>query len=224
MKEAEWEDTAFQAGGVVHGHPATTAGYRHDTPSSRRDRCRKERKGRGTGLRITYIYPSRSSWLPCTSGGGSDSMAQNVIDILKQEHEMVLSQLSELSSTGTSNREQKYTTMKKNLISHMIGGEEQAVYPKLMDSGGMKEIALESIEEHNAVKTLLSQLDSASTSEEDVWVAKITVIQENVKHHISEEEEHIFPEMQQKMSSAELLSLGSSYEEAKKSAMPMAAR
>ncbi|BBL68949.1 hemerythrin domain-containing protein [Methanoculleus chikugoensis] len=149
-------------------------------------------------------------------------MAQNVIDILKQEHEMVLSQLSELSSTGTSNREQKYTTMKKNLISHMIG-EEQAVYPKLMDSG-MKEIALESIEEHNAVKTLLSQLDSASTSEEDVWVAKITVIQENVKHHISEEEEHIFPEMQQKMSSAELLSLGSSYEEAKKSAMPMAAR
>ncbi|MDD3858211.1 MAG: hemerythrin domain-containing protein [Methanoculleus sp.] len=149
-------------------------------------------------------------------------MAQNIIDILKQEHEMVLSQLSELSSTGTSNREQKYNTMKENLIPHMIG-EEQAVYPKLMDSG-MKEIALESIEEHNAVKTLLSQLDSVSTSEEDVWVAKITVIQENLKHHISEEEEHIFPEMQQKMSSSDLSSLGSSYEEAKKSAMPMAAR
>ncbi|KDE54527.1 hemerythrin domain-containing protein, partial [Methanoculleus sp. MH98A] len=82
----------------------------------------------------------------------------------------------------------------------------------------------ESIEEHNAVKSLLSQLDSASMSEEDVWVAKITVIQENVKHHISEEEEEIFPKMQQKMSSDELSSLGSSYEEAKKSAVPMAAR
>ncbi|KLK88143.1 hemerythrin [Methanoculleus sediminis] len=149
-------------------------------------------------------------------------MAQSVIDILKQEHEMVLSQLSELSSTGTSNREQKYNSLKENLIPHMIG-EEQAVYPKLMDSG-MKEIALESIEEHNAVKSLLSQLDSASTSEEDVWVAKIKVIKENVQHHVSEEEEEIFPEMQQKMSSDELSSLGSSYEEAKKSAMPMAAR
>ena len=149
-------------------------------------------------------------------------MAQNVIDILKQEHEVVLSQLSELASTGTSSREQKYRTMKENLIPHMIG-EEQAVYPKLMDSG-MKEMALESIEEHNAVKTLLSQLDSASTSDEDVWVAKITVIQENVQHHISEEEDHIFPEMQQKMSSSDLSNLGSNYEEAKKSAMPMAAR
>lgn len=149
-------------------------------------------------------------------------MAQNVIDILKQEHQMVLSLLSELSSKGTSGREQKYSSLKENLIPHMIG-EEQAVYPKLMDSG-MKEMALEAIEEHNAVKTLLSQLDSASTSEEDVWVAKITVIQENVKHHISEEEDHIFPEMQQKMSSDELSSLGSSYESAKKSAMPMAAR
>ncbi len=149
-------------------------------------------------------------------------MAQNVIDILKQEHEMVLSQLSELSSKGTSNREQKYSTLKENLMPHMIG-EEQAVYPKLMDSG-MQEMTLEAIEEHNAVKSLLSQLDSASTSKEDVWVAKIKVIQENVKHHISEEEEEIFPEMQQKMSNDELSSLGSSYEEAKKSAMPVAAR
>jgi iron-sulfur cluster repair protein YtfE (RIC family) len=149
-------------------------------------------------------------------------MAQNVIDILKQEHEMVLSQLSELSSKGTSNREQKYNSLKENLMPHMIG-EEQALYPRLMESG-MQEMALEAIEEHNAVKTLLGQLDSASTSKEDVWVAKLTVIQENVKHHISEEEEKIFPQMQQKMSSDELSNLGSRYEDAKKSAMPVAAR
>jgi Hemerythrin HHE cation binding domain. len=154
--------------------------------------------------------------------GGSDQMAQNVIDILKQEHEMVLSQLSELSSKGTSNREQKYNSLKENLIPHMVG-EEQALYPRLMESG-MQEMALEAIEEHNAVKTLLGQLDSASTSKEDVWVAKLTVIQENVKHHISEEEEKIFPQMQQKMSSDELSNLASRYEEAKKSAMPVAAR
>ncbi|NLA39364.1 MAG: hemerythrin domain-containing protein [Methanomicrobiales archaeon] len=149
-------------------------------------------------------------------------MAQNVIDTLKQEHEMVLSQLSELSSKGTGNREQKYSTLKENLIPHMVG-EEQAVYPRLMDPG-MKEIILEAIEEHSAVKTLLSQLDRVSTSEEDVWVAKITVIMENVQHHISEEEKHIFPEMQQKMSSSDLSGIGNGYEEAKKSAMPMAAR
>ncbi len=133
---------------------------------------------------------------------------------------MVLSQLSELSSEGTSNREQKYKSMKENLIPHMIG-EEQALYPRLMESG-MKDMALEAIEEHNAVKTLLSQLDGASTSEEDVWVAKLKVIEENVEHHIGEEEEKIFPEMQKQMSSDELSNLGTRYEQAKKSAMPVA--
>lgn len=150
-------------------------------------------------------------------------MAQNVIDILKQEHEMVLSMLSELASKGISGREQKYESLKENLMPHMIG-EEQALYPRLKEEAEMRDMVLESIEEHGAVKTLLGQLDSASSSEEDSWVAKLKVIQENVDHHISEEEDEIFPRMQQKMSSDELSSLGSRYEEAKRSAMPVAAR
>ena len=155
--------------------------------------------------------------------GGSDEMAQNVIDILKQEHEMVLSMLSELASKGISGREQKYESLKENIMPHMIG-EEQALYPRLKEEAEMRDMVLESIEEHGAVKTLLGQLDSASSSEEDGWVAKLKVIQENVDHHISEEEDEIFPRMQQKMSSDELSSLGSRYEEAKRSAMPVAAR
>ncbi|CVK31939.1 hemerythrin domain-containing protein [Methanoculleus bourgensis] len=150
-------------------------------------------------------------------------MAQNVIDILKQEHEMVLSMLSELASKGISGREQKYESLKENLMPHLIG-EEQALYPRLKEEAEMRDMVLESIEEHGAVKTLLGQLDSASSSEEDSWVAKLKVIQENVDHHISEEEDEIFPRMQQKMSSDELSSLGSRYEEAKRSAMPVAAR
>ena len=155
--------------------------------------------------------------------GGVNDMAQNVIELLKQEHEMVLSQLSELSSKGTSGREQKYNSLKENLIPHMIG-EEKALYPKLEEDSDMGDMALEAIEEHSAVKTLLSQLDNSSTSEEDVWVAKLKVIEENVEHHISEEEEKIFPQMQQKLSIDELSSIGSNYEQAKKSAMPMTAR
>ena len=150
-------------------------------------------------------------------------MAQNVIDILKQEHEMALSMLSELASKGISGREQKYESLKENLMPHMIG-EEQALYPRLKEEAEMRDMVIESIEEHGAVKTLLGQLDSASSSEEDSWVAKLKVIQENVDHHISEEEDEIFPQMQQKMSNDELSSLGSRYEEAKRSAMPVAAR
>ena len=149
-------------------------------------------------------------------------MAQNIIDTLKQEHEIVLSQFSELSSMGISDRERKYDSLKQNLMPHLIG-EEQAVYPKL-EEVGMRDMALEAIEEHSAVKTLLDQLDSASRSEEDVWVAKLKVILENVEHHISEEEDEIFPQMEQEMSSSELSNLSSQYEEAKRKAMPVAAQ
>ncbi len=177
---------------------------------------------RGASLDRDIVYIPAPHQVTSLHSGGSDRMAQNVIDILKQEHKMVLPMLSELASKGTSNREQKYNTLKENLMPHLIG-EEKALYPRLMESG-MRDMALESIEEHSAVKTLLGQLDSAPMSEEDVWVAKLAVIQENVEHHISEEEDKIFPAMQQKMSSDELSSLGSRYEEAKRSAMPVAAR
>lgn len=149
-------------------------------------------------------------------------VAQNIIGTLKQEHQVVLQELSELSKKGISGREQKYKTMKENLIPHMVG-EEKALYPRTREESGMRDMTLESIEEHSAVKTLIAQLDGASSSEEDIWVAKIRVIRENVEHHIEEEEDKLFPAMQQKMSSDELIDLGSRYEEAKKSVIPVAA-
>jgi len=69
-----------------------------------------------------------------------------------------------------------------------------------------------------------SQLDGVSTSDEEVWVAKLKVIQENLQHHIREEEGTIFGEMQRRMGGDELSSLNSQYEEAKRSVMAVAAR
>ncbi|MDN7024322.1 hemerythrin domain-containing protein [Methanoculleus sp. FWC-SCC1] len=148
-------------------------------------------------------------------------MARNVIDILKQEHEEVLSMLEKLSSKGVSDRSSMYSSMKSALLPHMEG-EEKAVYPGF-EQAGMHDKVLESIEEHNAVKSLISQLDNASMSNEDVWVAKIKVIRENVQHHVKEEEEEIFPKARQSMSSSDLEEMGNKFEEAK-GKVPMAAR
>ena len=86
-------------------------------------------------------------------------MAQSIIDTLKEEHKMVLSELAELSEKGTSNREQKYSTMKESLLPHLVG-EEKVLYPRTREEPEMRDISLEGIEEHGSVKTLLSQLDS----------------------------------------------------------------
>lgn len=55
-------------------------------------------------------------------------------------------------------------------------------------------------------------------------MAKLKVIQENLQHHIREEEGIIFGEMQRRMGGDELSSLNSQYEEAKRSVMAVAAR
>ncbi len=130
-------------------------------------------------------------------------MAQNIIDTLMQEHRVVLSILSELASKDTSDREQKYRSLKENLMPHVIG-EEQVLYPRLKEVTEMRDMAFEAIEEHSAVRTLLGQLDGVPTSEEEVWVAKLKVIQENLQHHIREEEGTIFVEMQRRMSNGQL--------------------
>ena len=146
---------------------------------------------------------------------------RTVVDTLMQEHTAVPLILSELASKGVSGREQKYSSLKENLMPHVIG-EEQV--PRLKEVTETRDIAFEAIEEHSAVKTLLSQLDGVSTSDEEVWVAKLKVIQENLQHHIREEEGIIFVEMQRRMSNDELSSLNSQYEEAKRSVMAVAAR
>ena len=77
---------------------------------------------------------------------------RTVVDTLMQEHTAVPLILSELASKGVSGREQKYSSLKENLMPHVIG-EEQV--PRLKEVTETRDIAFEAIEEHGAVKTLL---------------------------------------------------------------------
>ena len=55
-----------------------------------------------------------------------------------------------------------------------------------------EDIVLESLEEHHIVKWVLSELDSMSP-EDERFDAKVTVLIENVRHHVQEEEQELFP-------------------------------
>jgi len=138
-------------------------------------------------------------------------MAQNILELIKQDHEKTLSAMKELMSSE-SGRDQKYSSMKKDLLAHMTA-EEKTLYPQLEKSIRMK--VLEAIEEHNTVKMVIEQIDSMASSDER-WMAKLMVVQENVKHHIQEEEQgDIFREAQEKFSNDQLSEMGSKFQDAK---------
>lgn len=96
--------------------------------------------------------------------------------------------------------------------------EEQVFYPVARATvPATDDVVLESLEEHHVVKWLLSELADMDPTHER-FVAKTTVLMENVRHHVKEEETDFFPKVRKQLGRNELLELGDALAEAKKSA------
>jgi hypothetical protein len=77
------------------------------------------------------------------------------------------------------------------------------------------DITLEAYEEHNVVKTLLAELD-VLPKDDETWEAKLTVLKENVEHHVEEEEGEMFKKARKVLSTEQIEALGARLEAAKK--------
>jgi len=133
----------------------------------------------------------------------------NAITMLTDDHRAVKKLLSELASTtehGVKTREELFTRIKADLTVHEII-EEEIFYPALKEHPKAKDIVLEAYEEHNVVDTLMGELSSLPFDDER-WGAKAKVMQENIEHHIEEEEGDMFKKARQAFDEAELEELG----------------
>lgn len=69
--------------------------------------------------------------------------------------------------------------------------EEEIFYPAVRKPVG-KDVMNEADEEHHVAKVLIAELEEMDGSESH-YDAKFTVLSENVRHHIKEEEGEVFP-------------------------------
>jgi hemerythrin-like domain-containing protein len=133
----------------------------------------------------------------------------DAIVLLKEDHEKVKRLLAELETTterGIKTRSELFATIKGELTVHeMI--EEEIFYPELRAHPKAKDIVLEGYQEHHVVDLLMSELEALDVTDE-TWGAKAKVMQENVEHHIEEEEGEMFPKARQVFDRAELADLG----------------
>jgi len=133
----------------------------------------------------------------------------DAIALLKADHDKVKKLLAELESTtqrGVKTREQLYTTIRKEMTAHEII-EEELFYPALKRHPRAKDIVLEGYEEHHVVDLLMGELDELPYDAED-WGPKAKVMQENIEHHIEEEEDDMFVKARQVFDRSELEALG----------------
>ncbi|MFD3663730.1 hemerythrin domain-containing protein [Streptomyces sp. NPDC058659] len=86
--------------------------------------------------------------------------------------------------------------------------EEKIFYPAAREAApDTKDHVLESIEEHHVVLWMLSELKELDASDER-FDAKMSVLMENVRHHVEEEEKEWFPEVRKAMGRNRLTELG----------------
>jgi len=141
----------------------------------------------------------------------------DAFELLKQDHEKVAGILDRLEPTterGVKTRDELFAQLKQELDIH-ARIEEEILYPVLKETKETEDITLEAYEEHNVVKTLLAQLEELPKDDE-TWGAKLTVLKENVEHHVEEEEGEMFKKARKALSQEEIDELGTRLEAAKK--------
>ena len=127
-------------------------------------------------------------------------------ELLKKDHETVSDLFKRIESASGKTKLQVFQLIKSELELH-THIEETIFYPVLEKAKETRDLTLEAYEEHKVVKNLLGELDAAREVS-DEWEAKLTVLRENVEHHVDEEENELFDKANDVLTGEEAESLG----------------
>ena len=130
----------------------------------------------------------------------------DAFELLKKDHKKVSQLFKEIEAASGQRKKEIFARLKTELDVH-ANVEERIFYPALENKEEARDITLEAYEEHKVVKDLLGELES-SNAPEDEWDAKLTVLKENVEHHVEEEEGELFSKARQALSKQEIEELG----------------
>jgi hemerythrin superfamily protein len=133
------------------------------------------------------------------------------IVLLKEDHKAVERLFKEFEKT----HEKATPAAKRQLVDKILHAlvthafiEETIFYPAARaDVPDTTEHVLESVEEHHVVAWLLSEVRTLDPADE-TFDAKVTVLIENVRHHVEEEEKEWFPEVRKALGRNRLTELG----------------
>lgn len=134
----------------------------------------------------------------------------DAFNLLKADHRKVEELFKRLEQESGKRKLTVFEQIRTELELH-THIEEKIFYPALEKPEETHDLTLEAYEEHDVVKKLLKSLSRARTAN-DEWEAQAKVLQENVEHHVEEEENELFQKASSVLSEEELESLGEKME------------
>jgi hemerythrin superfamily protein len=144
----------------------------------------------------------------------------DAIALLQRDHEEVeqlFRQFEKLTDRAQKSKQKIVMKVIRQLAIH-AAIEEMLFYPAVREAAendDVDETVLEALEEHHIVKWVLWELERTS-AEDERFEAKVTVLMENVRHHVEEEEKELFPRVNKLLGRARLDELGDAMVKAKK--------
>ena len=144
--------------------------------------------------------------------------SMDALKLLTQDHRTVerLFKAYERAGDRAIKEKQRLAEQVIRELSIHASIEEQFLYPTARElSDKLDSQVLEALEEHHLAKATLAELEKISPSDER-FDPKMTVLMENIRHHIEEEEKDLFPKLKRLMDRADLAVLGEAMEAAKK--------
>lgn len=148
-------------------------------------------------------------------------MSTDAIVVLKDDHKAVKKLFRAFEKAAKSGTAQHRAELVKQIIAELTRHtfiENEVMYPevrKLLPD--LEDDVLESYEEHHVADVLCLELSQMSAAD-DHFIAKTTVLIENVEHHVEEEETDWFPKVREGMSRTQLSEIGVRLLELKKTA------
>jgi hypothetical protein len=137
----------------------------------------------------------------------------DAIELLQDQHREVEDLFDELENTSSRAMKTRLQLVQKLAVAIEAHAqiEEKIFYPagKEVD----EDMTLEAYEEHSVVRHLIEKLQQTEADDE-VFMARVTVLKEMIEHHVEEEEGEYFPKVSKKLGKKKLAALGMEMQEA----------
>lgn len=147
-------------------------------------------------------------------------MSTDAIVLLKNDHKEILKAFKDFEKAGDKAFAAKGKAVDRmtELLTVHTYLENEVMYPRVRELlPDLEDDVLESYEEHHVADVLIVELSLMKPADER-FTAKTTVLIENVRHHIEEEEQEWFPQVREGLGRRVLQELGADMLEAKKKA------
>jgi len=124
--------------------------------------------------------------------------------LLKQQHRKVTAALKKLEKAKPATRSELLDEISNDLAAHMAI-EQEIFYPAIVELD--EDLIMEAFEEHSLAELALKRLRATEPTSE-AFRPRAVALRELLEHHIEEEEEELFPEVEKEIDDEELEALG----------------